>query len=516
LNSALGLATSLARHNEETIVEIYRLFLRTPGFDADLEDTSLRYTWLEECADAQCLDLILEYQFPRFAFLPVETRFELAIRADTINPNMKCSRFLKYIGLQQSDTRLASLRSSGGASIMHHIAHRIKYFHLHGQPDELKDWFDLGVNVLKNGGDPSYVTQLKHTKLVGLESNILYQELKARERSPGTPFMDAISHMWWKGFSVYALVRTLKIIRLWVEMLQQAGIDLIDYGSKESQIWRRLGLQDYFRIRESWCSDMDLSCKVEKLVYGSRPADWGVIYSLERRVPLLELHPPPGTFPEERHLPTTIIWSPTDEEKDEGHWEVQTIKTIFSEPADLRDIVEPMEPLTELVNSTQDDSGVIMLMLSQSNRPRNSTSRSCSQPPASRRRRVGFERQGLRPHWLQTCHHLCRFDSRWRLCCSEEMSETAPKGTYARDWIKGTSKVACFSTQNSVRWFRDSYLAEIARCQDGSKFPWRWKSKRMWHSGNHDCPQGCGKVDLNQLQVPESLQYYHPRRKYGE
>jgi hypothetical protein len=526
LNIALGWAASCWPLHEEKLVEMYRLFLGTPGFDADLEDTSLRYTWLEECINTHCFDLILEYEFPRFAFLPVETRFELVIRADTINPNMKVSRFLKYIGLLQSDTKLASLRSSTGTSILHHIAHRIKYFHLEGQPNELKEWYDLGVNVLKNGADPSYTAQLTQTRLIGPAHTILYSERKSRERSPATPLIDAIGHMWWKGGSKYAFVRTLKIIRVWVEMLQLAGIDLIEYGGKESQIWRSLSLQDHRGFERPWHSDDDISCKVEQLVYGSTPTDWSLIFSREWRVPILELKPPPGTFPEEHHLPTTIIWHPTREEDNEGHWEVQTKMKIFSDPMDLRDVVEAEEPFTELIRSTQDDSSVIMLMNFQSARPQNWASRSSSQPPSIRGRRGEPEYTPFGRLWLQNCHFCC-FDWRWRLCCVGNICERAYNsrlftGPYMKDCINGTSNKANFSIQNSMMWFDYSYLAEIARCQDGDKDTghiksqrtWKWRPKILRHSGNRDCPQGCWKVDLNRLQVPEYLQEYHPRRKH--
>ena len=239
---------------------MYRLFLEAPGFDADLDNAMLHYDWLYYCANIQCLEVILQIRFPNFYYLPVEERFALAVRVGLRSP----SDFLKCVGLGQSDQRLASLVSSTGTSVLHYIARRLwsmqyrNYF-----PNGSRKLLDFGVSVLKNGANPSTIAQWQ------FKPRIEFSVWRS------TPFLDRVGIWDWKiGVDAMSeLLSTLESIRTWTEMIQQAGLDLCDYGAKEMQAWKSIGLQDHCNYDQGAGSFQGSSSKVGQLVYGSTPED---------------------------------------------------------------------------------------------------------------------------------------------------------------------------------------------------------------------------------------------------
>ena len=70
------------------------------------------------------------------------------------------------------------------------------------------------------------------------------------------------------------------------------------------------------------------------------------------------------------------------------------------------------------------------------------------------------------------------------------------------------------SVQESASWKYFSFLALIAGCQDGGR---RYRDGQILsHTGTRDCPQGCNRVHLDQLHVPERLQCYNPLRRHED
>ena len=509
-------------------VEMYRLFLTAPGFDADLEDTELRYRWLYLCRNTQCLDLILENLHPRFFSLPVEARFDLAVRVGDQGAYIEPSGFLKCIGLRQSDQRLASLRSSSGTSVLHYIARRLwdiayRWF----LKDELQGWLDLGLNVLKNGADPSCIARRKCLwGIHGVYDIDPHSSYRREEEWQSTPLMDALDIQYWgiPRDSTYFRAMTLETIQIWAGMLQQAGLGLRDYGDKESQVWKSLGIEDFSKIDQANCP-LNYRARVGQLIYGPTPADWSLMIRWPISIRIFKLHPPPGAFPEKHNLPTTIIWYPTEEERNEGPWEIAEERRIQPKHSDLRDaVVESEEPFEKLVDSVQDDLGVIMLMHHRASRPRGSASRSHSQPRNMNHKEVAYgamRKSRRRYAWLGT-YHLCPFDSQWRLgFIARDVKETYRRGYYGdpRSCAEGISNER-HSVQESWSWQRYSYLGHIATCQDsfGEEYDWGWCGlpRSMRHTATRSCPQGCSKVHLDRIQVPEALRHFHPRRIYGE
>ncbi|KAF2235308.1 hypothetical protein EV356DRAFT_500539 [Viridothelium virens] len=299
-------------------------------------------------------------------------------------------------------------------------------------------------------------------------------------------------------------------------MIQQAGLDLLEYGDNESQIWKRFGSKDISKVDRA--NNLEFSeTRAPELIYGATPADWSLMTCWPPKIRASMLHPPPGAFPKSRNLPTTIIWDPTEEERNEGPWEIAEVRMIPSRYRDLRDVgIELKEAFEELSDGVQDDLGAIMLMQYRASHPQGSASRSHSQPRHMYRRDMvyGKLRSSRRHQWLDV-YHLCLFDAQWRLasCCSR--ADAIRTDWYGhcqnpRSCAKGIS-AGCHSVQESSSWRHSSYLGDIAQCQEQNpRGDEHGIPRGMRHSYTRSCPQGCGKVHLDRIQVPEALQPYHP------
>jgi hypothetical protein len=385
-------------------------------------------------------------------------------------------------------------------------------------------WFDLGVNIVKGGADLFSISQKDLKNHIGPFSRSYYFSLSGKCQRT-TPFMELINMTdWGIDMSVNFENFLNEDIRIWAKMMQRAGIDLCDYGTKENQIWESLGIKDHavFERRES--SNIDPTAKIEQLVFGPTPADWSLLYRGYGLIHVFKRQFTPGTYPRELDLPATIIWRPTEEEEGEGPWRTQPRIEIASSQRVLRyhRAQEEKHPFTQLIENTQDDTSTIMLMQYWISRPKSSKSRSHSQPPSVQRRQTIIGKWSLSRNWLGHVH-FCPFDSHWRPRCAriEKEQGSTIEGIDLpdlRSCVKGISTERLFSLQESEEWKSRSYLADIAVCQDKHEFhPYYYMStKQLRHTRDRSCPWGCGKVDLNRLQVPEPLREFHPTRKYEE
>jgi hypothetical protein len=519
---------------------MYRIFIGNPGFDADL-DNNFRYRWLHYCDNTESLDVILQNQFSGFDSRPVEARFELASRIASLG----VPGFLRCIGLRPSDRKLAFLRNSSGASVLHYVARRLSNAYNGFLSDELREWLDIGVSVLKNGADPCSIADEE-------DDEWLHGRGFSKNRANGsrftghkqevwqtTPLLDCVYISCWQMMrdSKDWLPHTLNTIRVWAETIQRAGLDLCDYGAKESEVWKSLGVQDYSKFQHI-LKQRYQPTKIEQLVYGSTPTDWSLKTCHFWSHYVYGLRPPPGAFTEKQCLPATIAWLPTKKEENEGPWTLVESKYLVSKHVDLRNsLSHSQEPFNKLVDDPQDDSGVIMLMQYRASRTPSAASRSHSQPPCLRRREVAYYavQSSHRRLWL-TGYHLCPFDFRWRLGCvgeppwrfgsltqderydsNHKLNDNASWNVFhVRSCAKGIFQ-GRFSAQESRYWQRHSFLTYITYCQDNIHRNWLLHDvESVRHTGNRDCPHGCRKVYMDRLNVPEPLRYYHPSRSFED
>ncbi|EXJ56888.1 hypothetical protein A1O7_07232 [Cladophialophora yegresii CBS 114405] len=467
-----------------------------PDFDVAL-DNGLRYGWLQFCTTAETMEIILRSQAFALETRPVETRFELASRLESID----AANFLKWVGLNSSDPMLAVLRNSKGKTVLHVIAHHLRIYSAWSDKysRDIQGWLDLGVTVLKNGADPSSVAE-QDGKPWLTSPEILETENGPSPRAPGwspretlyTPLLLGLAMIPYYGDFGHpeCLKHKLPYLRLWSKMVQCAGLDLCDYGASESEFWRSI----VGRLSDSGSGYTPF--KVE-LLYGATPEEWSFQAYHTWSNPLYRLQPPPGAFPESPWVPSTIAWLPTQMEEDEGPWTLVEDKQHITNDGDITDLIQhSTEPFEDLMDSYQDDAGVIMLMQYSASRRRSTKARSHSEPPCLRRKELGdCERQESWRWWLPP-YHFCPELPSWRF-----------------GWTGGCVKgihTACSSVQQSRNWHYHSFLAEIADCQNDVVCT----GSTTYHHPRCRWPAGCRNFHLERLNVPEDLRDDHPRRRY--
>lgn len=508
LNHALGrymdsYGWSISRHR---IIEAYRLFTGVPEFDFGIEniEQGLSCEWLNNCRVPLIPDFVSRWMPFDADSTCIQTRFEVAMQLGIVTTT---STFLECVGMQASNPKLACLRTKHkGRTVLHYVARRLWDLRLLGFSEQaMEEWVDLGVAVLKNGANPSSIA--KEIISYNLDG---YEKTLPRVEWSLTPLLDFMNVSDWdlicdtKG----KLLDSIRLIQIWAEMMQKAGIDLCQYGAKEREIWKCLPEKTY----GSRCRPWRATWTVSELVYGSTPEQWG--FKVQNReqlfVQTFERGRLPGEFPEDRDvLPRKITWKPTLKEMDEGPWEKKECLQVPSQSVDLRDILSSLEykeAFTELLETTQDDNGAISMMQYRASREKLRRSRSHSQPPPTCLRTMAFSHNFrdafARPGWFPD-YHKSPFDSKWSFhCCNGASSMDLT----ARSCVEGSADGPS-SVQGSWAWENDSFLAEIANCQDGRII---WHNKDLKHTGTADCPWNCGVVKLERLNVPEALRWYHP------
>ena len=105
-----------------------------------------------------------------------------------------------------------------------------------------------------------------------------------------------------------------EIVREWVQIRLDEGVDLCHYGAIEHQGWPSTHCPDW----------MDPPGWMEIYVYdfswGPVVEDWHIIVGTSIPVPLMLLHSTLGDWPPSNHVPRLICWYPSEIERHEGHW----------------------------------------------------------------------------------------------------------------------------------------------------------------------------------------------------
>jgi hypothetical protein len=497
-----------------------------PDFDAAL-DNGLRYGWFQYCNTAEVFEGILQNQALKIDARPVQTRFEIASRLEATD----AASFLKCIGLDSSDPKLVYLRNSKGKTVLHVIAHHLRLFWGRDQYGQrIQGWLDLGVSVVKNGADPSSLAERDEESWL-TRGEVLEKDTGCPPPPPPPPCISPKdSHI--TPLLCFLLPRPydwrvradfkgeLIFLRIWTVMMQRAGLDLCHYGAGEYEVWKSLGVGDL-----SWHLDIvSNSLRLSEVLYGATPEEWSFGVCHTWSISLYELQQPPGAFPKRPVVPATIAWSPTWTESDEGPWTLIDEKRHKTNNRDIRDLITySTEPFSDLVDACQDDAGVIMLMEHRASRGQSTSTRSYSQPPSLRRRELAYyaAQYSQKHRWLP-CYHLCPGAPSWRFGCVDQKHSGESYEGYSllgdgitrnvfhlRSCVKGIHS-GCLSIQQSWQWEIYSFLADLAECQDDAACTGRASSHR------DDCPwpEGCRDFHVEQLNVPEDLRYYHPRRRW--
>lgn len=224
----------------------------------------------------------------------------------------------------------------------------------------------------------------------------------------------------------------------------------------------------------------------------------------EAFVPLNLLHHLPGTFTDKSLVPNTICWTPSNEEAEEGHWTAASFGrlVLVGKAMDLHGVFSLQESTKSrtdlyrgLVDSTQDDNGVLIRVLDKSCRGRRSRKRSSSQPISMAHRRYDYStaHKSDSHEWLPLVHY-CVNSSAWVI-----RNHRCPRSCARYD-----------DPQKDRQSRKRGFLYKARFCQAG------YRRVRGMEKGPHDftegCPSGCGKVNFSAFAIPQSLPHWHPGR----
>ena len=375
-------------------------------------------------------------------------------------------------------------------------------------------WWQLGLKVIKLGANLTEIgAAYKFGNYVGRQA---------------TPFLTLLMFaLEWQWVDTRLVCHC---IREWACMVQKADIDLVTYGRDESRAWAALGVME-------WPHENDLAKDTSViytdplrslypvgLQYGEHPDEWNVVLQRTASVIRYELSEAPGTFePNPVHV---ICWPPGGRELQESVWIPMGSRRLAGQSVNLSDMtINTRNKIFEaLVGRTQDDTGFISHMDLRSQQRTACRPRSKSQPAPQKWDQLGAP-FGLRTEhraWLPTCH-WCPVAGTYRMDGScKSLSQELQSRREPRECFEATHSASRpifdgnrYATNN---WSLFSFLAGICQCQQGR--PGRCDSRPLaaWltHTGTEDCPQGCRKVRLDSLHVPEDLWESHPRtvRRY--
>ena len=292
----------------------YQLFIEQAGLDInsiiDVESDACNMWlnglvpwWFAACKRKTCLDVIVRNHPVSFLPRAAIERFEFAYRlpAEYFNTT---AHFLTFIGVTATDPQLLQLRNKRGSSILHYISHQLDdYIDVRKGNDEhsaqAQEWIALVVAMLREGADP-------HT---------IAGDLNSTHRV--TPLLEFLHPR-----GVFACDTALKRVRLWAKMMQDAGLNLMACGRRESQAWILVDACDMEYQSSSPTARCDGAMHLKQLIYAKHPVDWSVkVCRPPPHVFTHELNRPPGAFPQGCFIPEMIIWRPSSkEEEDEGRW----------------------------------------------------------------------------------------------------------------------------------------------------------------------------------------------------
>lgn len=475
---------------------MYRLFIEKHGLDVDinwddLDDNKYRpRSWWNQCPSKICRDIIIQNMSLPWSTHTVEERFALVSAQSSWSPT--ADEFLNLIGIDLDDPAIHTLRGYACQSVLHYIGGAIYIAEQQSldpfSAHRARDWVQLGSKVLRTCPNP-------HVQAVNpfFETKIM---------AYSTPFLASISDLLYSDLEDDNILVTM--LCRWSDMITNAGLDLSCFAQKENAILLELEHESGSDTKSFEVAGIELSGHPTKADIKIQYIDWVCVHQLTR---------PPGDFPTDSLLPTTISWQPSDSERDEGHW-IQTRQFKLTSELIGADVIETWhnEPFVDLIDQTQDDAGPLILMVDRSTRRKSPRMRSHSSPPSIYRREGAHilgskdSRHGWLPRFSLSVQDMTyRFTQR----------SYSPRDNFTPilDLREGIQTHQCDIgvIHNSARWKYESFLADMYDCKTSPGLHWHHARSRG-HTFAPDCPQGCGELPWawKRLQVPKELLAGHP------
>ena len=431
--------------------------------------------WLR-CGTSTCFDILL-HRFNGFVrSMPTSERFRFVANIiSAFDPPVLTLRKIELCseGISRRESVLKQFYMLHGSEVLHRVARALVY---QEESAHLDLWTDIGVTAIQNGADPVTV------------------------RDGRTPLLLVLLAPSPRAMSLCLSMRSIsKRLQRWIHLLASANVDLSTYVSRESNAWQSVGVDVSYHM-------FNLTGDTTRL-WAVQYDAWSQRYNFQTRhatlVPLKLLHQLPGSFTGRSLVPNTICWNPSEEEAEEGHWTAASSGrlVLFGEVMDLDEMISLQESAQartgrhrRLIDSTQDDTGVLIRVLDRSCRGRRLRKRSSSQPTSMAHRRYDCNAayKSFSHEWLPVVHY-CIGLSAWVIGNHRHPRDCAKYDDTQKDRHQSRGK---------------GFLDKARFCQTGF-FQGRDMSKKP-HGFTEGCPSGCGKINFSALTIPQSLPYWHP------
>jgi hypothetical protein len=452
------------------------------GFEENMDLLEFARIW-RRCGSLAGLEVLLQ-RFDRFVqALPAVER--LRFFGASLNMSESAASYIAKIDHCRGIPSFDRFYQNDGALVLHHVAAVL------GADERTSDWeawTRIGVTAIQCGAD----------------LHAIKQHASGRPYTPLLLFIDTTMPR-----TSFTPVRAVGIIssslKRWTHMLDEAKVDLPAYFLRESEV----------------CTSIDASVHLSHITrcgpgmclvaprYDSSTQGYHLRIRREIHLPLMRLHHLPGRFECLSRVPNKICWEPSRKESEEGHWIQIATSSLRGRTMSLHEFNREDQRVSHLrlVDSSQDDNGILMRMLCMSTSSHPSRKRCSSEPAPLYRRQYDYGKPCHSPRhpWLHPID-FCTEKSTWIV--KSDLSCMRWHLNIARSCVNGHGQM---DEMNSP--VVKSFLHEIVQCQHGTRLGLGLNRKTGIHYGTPQCPEGCGKINLSILPIPQDLPNWHPGRR---
>lgn len=283
ISPALGLIVIYADERDpvQTFREIVRLICSRP--EHELSEADIGYLGFFGGRPAE-FALVLELGNPLYD-APMSDRIDAAIEL-SIRGNIECARMVLGSDFMMMKTTELSLpsnmyhRLASGYALLSfgHFTVRRPYNRL--RSDQVGTAIDIGETV-RTEAETNKRNLYRHLLHISRPTIQALASLDYFRMTPLTSVLEIFfSSPYRNRFNYNEILR--RIITIFLEDLSNAGVDLMEYGAKETSLLRTGCCCQDFQLRPSWLRSnkwVESEIRLIGITYGPQPADWKFWFS---------------------------------------------------------------------------------------------------------------------------------------------------------------------------------------------------------------------------------------------
>lgn len=412
---------------------MYRLLLDEFGDDVDVDEGCS--TW-DMTLNAEIVGVIQRNLGVPWESQTFQRRLETAMRHNFDKPRS----LLKWIGSPGISYEMAAHTGVKGESFLHVVVQNLMAsIERSDKATEVEEWAEIVSNLIKAGAEPSLPDSFG--------------------RSPLFLALDMLLNPWGSRGSSAVLEQALALVRIWINALKVAGVDLVAFARCEKLVWSTMRNMKVSEVEGLWPGLWPVQLIVDI------PGDT-VRFELMICEPhwLQRADVIPGSWSVPSAGPGFRLASGRPSENGDGddedevsrRWRTVRVVWLNSKPFEATEELERRrandERVRMLTGGSQDDNSPVFRIIMRGRRRPATLRRSVSQPPCTQQ----WNELYWRPHtvgfygWLR--FHLCPRDNQWREGCRENLGAMS-LGACMRDRRRETDLFANIMWGHwGVRW----------------------------------------------------------------